>query len=796
MENENKKRIRISVRNLVEFILRSGDIDNRVAGNDKEAMQAGSRLHRKIQARMGSEYTPEVPLKIELEYDLFSISVEGRADGIIVREDGVTIDEIKGVYADISSISEPIFVHKAQAMCYAYIYARDKQLEQIQVQMTYCNLDTENMIQFTDIFLFRDIEEWFQNLIDEYYKWAEFSHFAKAEREQSVKNLEFPFQYREGQKELAVSVYRSIQRQKMLFIQAPTGVGKTMSTIFPAVKSMGEGLGDKLFYLTAKTITRTVAEEAFRVLRNQDLKFRTVTITAKEKLCCMEEMDCNPVHCPYAMGHFDRVNDAVYELVTHEFDITRDIIKSYAEKYNVCPFELSLDVSNWVDGIICDYNYVFDPNVQLKRYFSDGIQGDYIFLVDEAHNLVDRAREMYSADLYKESFLSGKKIVTSKSPKLAKLLDGCNKDFLEFKRECDTYLIVPNVGTLVIKLMRILAELESFLEEFRDFEQRDELLELYFEIRNFLNIHERLDDNYRIYAELVEDGRFRIRLYCVNPSGNLQECLKKGNSTIFFSATLLPVQYYKELLSGNLEDYAFYVKSPFSQQKRLLISAADVSSRYTRRNRTEYVKYCNYIRTIIETKPGNYMVFFPSYQMMQNVYDIACEEGIDDLAEIRLQSSNMDEAGREEFLQFFETTGGKSFLGLCVLGGIFSEGIDLKNDRLIGSIIIGTGLPQICTERQILKEYFESHGKNGFDYAYRYPGINKVLQAAGRVIRTHEDTGVIALLDDRFLERQNQALFPREWDDCLNVNRMNVETVLKEFWISQNPELNIEIDNQ
>lgn len=796
MENENKKRIRISVRNLVEFILRSGDIDNRVAGNDKEAMQAGSRLHRKIQARMGSEYTPEVPLKIELEYDLFSISVEGRADGIIVREDGVTIDEIKGVYADISSISEPIFVHKAQAMCYAYIYARDKQLEQIQVQMTYCNLDTENMIQFTDIFLFRDIEEWFQNLIDEYYKWAEFSHFAKAEREQSVKNLEFPFQYREGQKELAVSVYRSIQRQKMLFIQAPTGVGKTMSTIFPAVKSMGEGLGDKLFYLTAKTITRTVAEEAFRVLRNQDLKFRTVTITAKEKLCCMEEMDCNPVHCPYAMGHFDRVNDAVYELVTHEFDITRDIIKSYAEKYNVCPFELSLDVSNWVDGIICDYNYVFDPNVQLKRYFSDGIQGDYIFLVDEAHNLVDRAREMYSADLYKESFLSSKKIVTSKSPKLAKLLDGCNKDFLEFKRECDTYLIVPNVGTLVIKLMRILAELESFLEEFRDFEQRDELLELYFEIRNFLNIHERLDDNYRIYAELVEDGRFRIRLYCVNPSGNLQECLKKGNSTIFFSATLLPVQYYKELLSGNLEDYAFYVKSPFSQQKRLLISAADVSSRYTRRNRTEYVKYCNYIRTIIETKPGNYMVFFPSYQMMQNVYDIACEEGIDDLAEIRLQSSNMDEAGREEFLQFFETTGDKSFLGLCVLGGIFSEGIDLKNDRLIGSIIIGTGLPQICTERQILKEYFESHGKNGFDYAYRYPGINKVLQAAGRVIRTHEDTGVIALLDDRFLERQNQALFPREWDDCLNVNRMNVETVLKEFWISQNPELNIEIDNQ
>ena len=523
---EEKSIVRISVRNLVEFILREGDIDSRRSGGmDKEAMLMGGRLHRKIQRRMGPEYHAEVSLKTLVDCGEFCIQVEGRADGVIIKEDetepGVIIDEIKGVLRELSHIEQPVNVHLAQAKCYAYIYARQHGLKRVGVQMTYCHLDTEEIRRFQFEYGKKELEEWFHDLFGSYEKWARFQIEWKQERDASIQRVEFPFPYRKGQRDVAAAVYRTILRKKKLFIQAPTGVGKTMSTVFPAVKAVGEGLAEKIFYLTAKTITRTVAENAFSTLKENGLRMKVITLTAKEKICFCEEAVCNPEACPYAKGHFDRVNDAVFDMITGGNEINRKAIEEQAQKYMVCPFELSLDISTWTDAVICDYNYAFDPTAHLKRFFSEGGSGNYIFLIDEAHNLVERGREMYSAQLYKEDLLEVRRLIKADSPPLAKKLEEVNRLFLALKRECEDYMILDSVSHIALKLMNVLTEMEKFLEEPVEEKKRDQVLELYFQVRSFVNIHDIMDENYVVYSELEPDGRFKVRLFCVNPAQNL-----------------------------------------------------------------------------------------------------------------------------------------------------------------------------------------------------------------------------------------------------------------------------------
>ncbi len=784
MEIEEKV-IRVSVRNLVEFILRGGDIDNRTSGSmEKEAMLMGGRLHRKIQRSMGSDYHAEVTMKTVIPCDGFSLQVEGRADGIILRGEDekkeVVIDEIKGVLRELEHITEPVKVHLAQAKCYAHIYASQNGLEQIKVQMTYCHLDTEEIKRFIVEYKAEELKEWFEDLIGQYEKWARFQIEWEIKRNASIKQTEFPFDYRPGQRDVAAAVYRTILRRKKLFIQAPTGVGKTISTVFPAVKAVGEGLGNKIFYLTAKTITRTVAENAFRTMKEQGLCMKVITLTAKEKICFCGEAVCNPEACPYAKGHFDRVNDAVYDMLMSGGDIDRAAIERQAEKFKVCPFELSLDISTWVDAVICDYNYVFDPNAHLKRFFSDGSDGNYIFLIDEAHNLVERGREMYSAALYKEDFLDLRKQVKHLDGKLARRLGEVNKLFLELKRECEGYQILNSVSHIALKLMSLLTEMERSLEEPSDDVTHESVLSLYFQVRSFVSIHDGLDENYVIYSEFEESGRFKVKLFCVNPAENLQKYLDYGSGTVFFSATLLPIHYYKNLLSVEKDDYAIYAQSPFPKENMLLLQAGDVSTRYTMRGRDMYGRYAVYIGRTARCKKGNYIAFFPSYKFMQEVYEqfVRSEEGID----VILQSQNMGEHEREDFLKEFERDRENSLVGFCVMGGVFSEGIDLTADRLIGAIIVGTGLPQVCNDREILKGYFDSRGMRGFDYAYLYPGINKVLQSAGRVIRTETDRGVILLLDERFSQRQYRDSFPREWESCQVCSAATLEDHIDSFW--------------
>lgn len=779
---------RISVRDLVEFLLRSGDLDRRQSSGrrDAQAMQAGSRIHRKLQKQMGSGYQAEVTLKYQILLEDIPVSVEGRADGIWTDENReeplVVIDEIKGTYRDLSRMEAPVEVHLAQAKCYAYIYGQQHGQMRMGVRMIYADLETEELRYFEETYTMEELSGWFRDLMAEYGKWVSFESLWQERRAESLKKLIFPFDYREGQKDLAVSVYRTIARKKRLFIQAPTGVGKTLSVLFPALKAMGEGLASRIFYLTARTITRTVAVDALDLLRQQGMELKTVVLTAKEKLCVCEKPECDPDHCPRAKGHFDRINQAVYELWTTGPDAcTREVIIESAERYQVCPFELSLDLAVWVDTLICDYNYVFDPNVSLKRFFADGVREDYLFLIDEAHNLVERGREMYSASLEKEVFLQMKKLLRGKREGLTKALDGCNRYLLTLKRECESgFQILPQVGGFELQLQRLSTELDKYLEQPVPEEIREQVMEFYFSVWNFLGICDRLDDNYVIYTEFSEEGHFWLHLYCVRPAENLRQCLDCGMAAIFFSATLLPVNYYKDLLTGNLEDYAVYAKSPFDPANRLLLVGTDVSSRYSRRGAVEYKRMARYIYETVTVKTGNYLVFAPSYQVMEQVADRCV--AYEDMECIR-QESGMEEEEREAFLKKFEKERNHSLVGFCVMGGIFSEGIDLTEDRLIGALIIGTGLPQVCREREIVKEYFDKKGMDGFAYAYQYPGMNKVLQAAGRVIRTEADRGMILLMDDRFATISYQRLFPREWEQHAYCQVDSLAGQLQEFWL-------------
>lgn len=867
---ETAEEIRVSVRELVEFIMRGGDIDNRHHASPEQAMQEGGRIHRMIQRRMGSEYQAEVSLRYVCPTADYRLVLEGRADGIIDRPEGVTIDEIKGTYRDLQYMSGPVPVHLAQAKVYAAMYLhryRDRELREMHVQMTYCHMETEEIRYFHYSFAAWEIQQWFGDLIRSYLKWADYQFRWRRERDASIRRMEFPFPYREGQKELVTYVYQTIYHKKKLFLEAPTGVGKTISTVFPAVKAMERGMGAKLFYLTAKTITRTVAEDTFALLRGQGLHFKSVILTAKEKICFMEETECNPEYCPYAKGHYDRINEAIYDLLTHEEGFCRELVETYAAKHQVCPFEMCLDMTLFADAIICDYNYLFDPHVYLKRFFAEGARGDYLFLIDEAHNLLERGREMYSAVMVKEDILAlknsllklqaseegrkkgrakaaqeelfaledytesvptvsdfrdaagdlafagtggvqnrrrGRSVLVSRgfAARMVRQLENCNKEMLALKRECEECRVVEQIDSLTSLLLHLQGTIESYLEEQEEAElpEREELLEFYFNLVHFLEVYELLDDKYVKYTQLREDGTFLLKLFCVDPSNNLKECMKRGRSTILFSATFLPIQYYKALLGGEKSDYEVYANSVFNPEKRALYIAEDVTSKYTRRSDGEFFRIAGYIDEIVKNRQGNYMVFCPSYAFMREIYERYLEHFADDTKECILQSEYMSEGDREAFLARFQGNGDfdlgasicmdiemeeeKTLIAFCVLGGIFSEGIDLKEDSLIGAIIVGTGLPQVCYERELLKQYFDESGQNGFDYAYRYPGMNKVLQAAGRVIRTVEDVGVVALLDERFLQYAYLRMFPREWAGYERVNCGTIAKRVEWFWNS------------
>ena len=778
-----KSKIKISIRNLVELVLRSGDIDNRLVSSSR--MLEGTRIHQKIQKESGEKYNKEVYLSFDYEIEGYVISIEGRADGIITEQEGIVIDEIKSTARPLEYIDDDFsLLHWAQVKCYAYIYAVQNELQEIFIQLTYFQVETEEKKIIRKQLTLTELQEFMNELLSRYLVWAGMSDKWTTLRDISIKNMQFPFEaYRKGQRELAVAVYKTIMQEKKLFVQAPTGIGKTISTLFPAVKAVGEEHISKIFYLTAKTITRQVAEEAFSKMRSTGLRFRTITLTAKDKICFNKDGSCNPDFCEYAKGHFNRVNSAMIDILQNTEFLSREIIEEYAKKHTVCPFEFALDLSLWADCIICDYNYVFDPRVYLKRFFLNST-GDYAFLIDEAHNLVDRAREMFSAQINKSAYFEAKKLMKDKQPKIAKLLNKINSYMITLRKQCseEGFIITPNELNDLYKLLnKFINESEEWIlkNQNQNIEGFDQMLEIYFNSISFLKISEFYDERYVTFIE-AKASEVRVKLFCIDPSYLLADAVKRGKTAVFFSATLTPLSYFIDILGGSAEDYNINLRSPFENKNLCLLVNDSVSTKYRNRENS-YDRIVEIINATVNKKIGNYIVYFPSYKYMNEVYFRFTEKYPE--IDTMLQQSVMSEEERESFLDRFKPDAKQTLVCFGVMGGIFSEGIDLKGDRLIGAIIVGVGLPQISTEQDIIMNYFAKKNGMGYENAYMYPGMNKVLQASGRVIRSESDIGVVLLIDERFSNYEYKCLFPKHWEHNMRVGSIkDLELKLGKFW--------------
>ena len=747
--------IKLSVRELVEFVYKSGDINVKNLSVDR-AME-GIKAHKILQSQMGDNYHKEFYLKNESVLNDIMFVIEGRADGVINENDEITIDEIKSTYTNLDLIDDEYnSAHTAQAKCYAYMYGLLNNSEKLNVQLRYYNIDTKETKTIKHTFTIEELKTFFYNLLDTYIDWAETIINLRKERNKTIEELKFPFdKYRKGQRDFSVGVYQTIKSGKKLFAQAPTGVGKTVSVLFPAIKSLYEK-NSKIFYLTAKSSTKSIAFNTIKIMHDKGLKLRTIIITAKEKICFMEETKCEPEYCPYAKGYYDKLNIPLRETIKNDCLYTREFIEELGRKHELCPFELSLDLAYMSDIVICDYNYYFDPRVALQR--EDVFNKDKdILLIDEAHNLEDRTRNMYSPAIVKEEFYEVYKMMKAEKS-LSKELFNINKKFIDIKKSLkEAKILEKPPDDLINALRKFVVKAEKYFSELKNEKAPDEFTDIYFKSSFFIKISEIADDNFCYYADLAGD-KTMVKLFLIDTSNVLKEIEKNALSSIFFSATLTPLKYFRYILGGDEDDYILKIKSPFDIENLNLMITADISMKYTQRD-LNIEKACQYINALITEKKGNYMIFFPSYFFMNKVY--STYESLYPTSNILLQNQGISEEEQQDIINSFINE--RNLVLFTVVGGIFSEGIDLPLEKLIGAVIIGTGIPQISFERNIIKGFFDDKMNSGYDFAYKYPGFNKILQSAGRVIRTENDKGTVLLIDSRLCQYTYLKLFPDHW---------------------------------
>lgn len=778
---------RISVRNIVEFTLRRGDIDSRQTSN--HTAQEGARIHRKLQKAAGEAYQKEVSLKRTFTINEDTLTIEGRADGIFTSEEGQrVIDEIKTsevYFEDLSPDQMEMFFF--QGMVYAYIHAYQEELKEIAVQLTYFQTTEEKITRQLRLFTLAELQLFMDHLLAEYHKWLIFQDDWRRVRNTSLTKLVFPYEtFRKGQRELAAAAYKTLKTSRRLFVEAPTGTGKTISTLFPALKAMGEASCDRIFYLTAKTITRQVAEDALQALAEKGSSAKSVTITAKDKICFMEERNCTPEYCPYAKGYYNRINEGLWDLLHHENQITREVIEAYGRKHQLCPFELSLDVSLFCDVIIGDYNYLFDPTVYLRRFFEEPKES-YFFLIDEAHNLVSRSREMYSAALTRNNGVVFQEKLAKEFRGLHRRLNKIDNEFeMLYQRSVDEdwhFRHQKGLPTsLVEKLYGLSEKMKEWLAANPGNPAEEAGLAYYFEVLAFLRIAEIYDDHFETTIERTYTD-LRIKLFCIEPAPFLETMLDKGTGALLFSASFTPLSYYQDVLGGSKEALRYKLPSPFSPENQGIFVADYIETTY-RKRQSSLTQVVDAIYQMVASKKGNYLVFFPSYQYLDEVAALFQTEH-PTITQL-IQDTKMTEEEREAFLARFTKNPSDSLVGFCVLGGIFSEGIDLKGSRLIGTAVVGVGLPQMNHEQELIKEYFDETRHKGFEYAYQLPGMNKVLQAAGRVIRDAADQGVVLLLDQRFISPRYRKLFPAHWQHARILHEPeDLPKELARFWKSK-----------
>ena len=783
--DQDRAVVTLSVTELCDVALTCGDLDLRPGhGHRPSTVRAaiGAKVHRKLQAEAGILYDGEVAMTNTTVYNGISFEVSGRADGIL-RTDPVTVDEIKTVGGKAFDLP-PAPMHDAQVKCYAYFLSRERGLERVCTRLTYYRLDDGKTKHLTTTHSAESLRAFYLDLLSR----VEYRARILIERETvlrpSVSSAHFPYpSVREGQDIMIRECYRDIRAGKRLFAEAPTGTGKTLSALYPAVRALGEGHCDKIFYLTAKAATRREAYRAAAQLFEHGSHLRTVVLTAREQICQNEQAKrdpagvsrhCNPLDCPYAKGFFDRCGAAVCRALSGQHGFTRRSILEIAEQFHICPYEFQLELSLYCDIVICDYNYAFDPVVYLRRYFEPEqvAQNRYVFLIDEAHNLADRATDMYSAELKLSQTAELWRTLPETEESLRESLEKLNITLQGLRRLCrDTlqkdetgvergyYLSRTPMESFSDLVRKTRADIEAWLRTHRGDAYETAVYAVSSPLKHFETISEYYDERFLTFVTVEGDER-GVRLICLDPSSILDSCLSRAHASVLFSATLTPSDYFADILGGGKGAVRISLPSPFKPSQFCLAVVPTVSTRYEDRARS-YKKIATLIAATVSAKAGNYIVYFPSYDYMERVLERFSQKYPQ--VETVVQTRGMTAAQRESFLDAFRDDR-KLRVGFCVLGGSFSEGIDLPGRLLIGTVIVGTGIPGLSNERNILRDYYETTRERGYDYAYTYPGMNRVLQAAGRVIRREEDRGVIVLIDSRFAEERYKMLFPDHWD--------------------------------
>jgi len=769
----------IGVRELVEFALRSGDLKVEFTGASRAA--DAIRLHQTIQCARPAGYTPEVAIAREVQTPDLVLAIGGRIDGVFEGGGVPVIDEIKTSRRNPEEcLREENPLHWGQAKVYAFLYAAEHGLTQIGVQLTYARLDTGATREERRYFTLAELQPFFEEVVARYLEWATLLTDWQRRRDDAIRGLGFPFHdYRPGQREMVDAVTQTILAGGRTFIQAATGIGKTMAVLFPAVHGIADRACAKIFYLTARTTGRLAAEKALDEMRKHGLRLKHLSLTAKEKACFNPDRACSPDECEFARGHYDRLPAARRALFARDA-WTREAVADAARQFRVCPFEYSLDLSLWADLIVCDYNYAFDPKAYLRRFFLEQT-GDYVFLVDEAHNLVDRSREMFSAELRKQPFLDLRRAVKGVLPAVYRSLGRINT-WMRTARKGMEAAGAPTAERsapeeLYPLLRDFMAAAEKWLEKNLDSDFREDLLECYFESGGFLRVADQFDDAYAtIYEPLSKD--LRLKLFCIDPSRQMGDALNRCRSAVFFSATLTPLDYFRTMLASESAE-TLSLPSPFPAENLAVFVADRLSTYYRHRDRTK-AEVARVLRRLVQPRAGNYLLFFPSYQYLRMVLADFQAAGPD--IDVVVQEPGMGERQRESFLARFETDNPRTLVGFAVMGGIFGEGIDLVGTRLSGAAVVGVGLPAVGLERELIREYFAERLDQGFEYAYMYPGINRVLQAAGRVIRSETDRGVVLLVDQRYGSGHYRALLPDSWNPVRVRQHDQLAAELGRFW--------------
>ena len=749
---------KIGVRELAYFIHQSGDLTTEFFSNHD--LLAGSRAHDYLQSYYTDEDKAEYYIKKEISYLGNTYLLDGYTDGVLNENETIIIEEIKSTTKELDEITIDYHnEHLAQAKIYAYLYALENNMDLINIRLTYISVIDYSTKSFDMVKKIDELEDFTLDTLASYITWLNKLDENKKNRETTIKDIKFPFEHeRPGQRDLMKATYKALEENEILYCIAPTGIGKTMATIFSALKTLKEN--DKLFYLTAKGSGKNAPLDAIKILKSKGLKIKAIDITAKKKICNNKSAHCNPDECPFAKDYFSKLNQATREIFDNYDIFSEDVILDITNKYKICGFEFSLYLSYYCDIIIADYNYAFDPSARLIRYFEDDSYKPKL-LVDEAHNLIDRSRDMYSAMLNELDIRTLRAKLNGYKPSIR---NDCNKaleifdSYREYLTDKTTLFEEKMNSDLNTVLRSIFQKCDQIFEENKKIKDKDIALESYFKIMDFLNISDIFSIDHRMIIKL-QDDKISINYYCLDASKYILDTINESvYGVVFFSATLQPIEYHANLITRG-EGKFLELKSPFDSNNLDIIINNNISTKY--KNRIDSIdQIIETIEILTASKEGNYIIFFPSYQYMNMVVSQIIEPNY----EMIIQKNNLLEEEKNDIIKKFkETTNTK--VGFFVMGGVFSEGIDYIGDALSGVIIVGVGLPLICDENNLLKEYYENTYSNGFNYAYTYPGFTKVIQAVGRVIRDYNDRGVAILMDERFMYNEYKKLMPSHWQN-------------------------------